>query len=64
MNNPSNNIMNTQLKDLAKRTLRTVRTYPGYFVNGYKFHLMGYGTRRGIMNSGICIKGSNYNDHH
>ena len=56
--------MNTQLKDLAKRPLRTVRTYPGYFVNGYKFHSMGHGTRRGTMNSGVCIKGSNYSDHH
>ena len=56
--------MNTQLKDLAKRPLRTIRTYPRYFVNEYKFHSMGRGTIRGIMNCGVCIKGSNYIDHH
>ena len=56
--------MNTQLKDLAKRPLRTIRTYPGYLVNGYKFHSMGHETRRGTMNSGVYIKGSNYCDHH
>ena len=49
--------MNTQLNDLAKRPLRTVRTYAGYFVNGYKFHSMGHGTRRGTMNSGVASKG-------
>ena len=25
---------------------------------------MGHGTRKGIMNSGVCIKGTNYSDHH
>ena len=25
---------------------------------------MGHGPRRGAMNNGVCIKGSNYSDHH
>ena len=30
-----------------------------FFVNGYRFHIEAYGTNQAIMNSGICIKGSN-----
>ena len=35
-------------------------TYPGYFVNGYKFHTIRHGSSKATMNSGVCIKGSNY----
>nr|GMC60642.1 uncharacterized protein LOC109168299 [Ipomoea batatas] len=36
--------------------------YPlrGYYVNGFKFHTIGYGGIKETMNSGVCIKGINY----
>ena len=37
-------------------------TYPVYFVNGYKFHTLERGATRSTMNSGVCIKGSNYSE--
>nr|GMD54464.1 uncharacterized protein LOC109179592 [Ipomoea batatas] len=57
---PSNNISNKFIKDLAKGPLRFVNTYSGYYVNGFKFHTIGYGGAKETMNSGVCIKGINY----
>nr|GLL21135.1 uncharacterized protein LOC109179592 [Ipomoea trifida] len=57
---PSNNISNKFIKDLAKGPLRCVNTYSGYYVNGFKFHTIGYGGTKETMNSGVCIKGINY----
>nr|GMD52480.1 uncharacterized protein LOC109179592 [Ipomoea batatas] len=57
---PSNNISNKFIKDLAKGPLRCVNTYSGYYVNGFKFHTIGYGGTKETMNSGVCIKGTNY----
>nr|GMD61463.1 uncharacterized protein LOC109179592 [Ipomoea batatas] len=31
-----------------------------YYVNGFKFHTIGYGGTKETMNSGVCIKGINY----
>lgn len=57
---PSNNISNQFLKAVAKGPLKSVMTYSGYVVNGYKFHTKSYGSDRATMNSGVCIKGVNY----
>nr|GMC51112.1 uncharacterized protein LOC109179592 [Ipomoea batatas] len=57
---PSNNISNKFIKDLAKGPLRSVNTYSGYYVNGFKFHTIGYGGAKETMNTGVCIKGINY----
>ena len=46
--------------DLAKGPLRKVKTFPVYYVNGYKFHTEQHGSDRATMNSGVCIKGSNH----
>nr|GMC63030.1 uncharacterized protein LOC109179592 [Ipomoea batatas] len=35
-------------------------TIDGYYVNGFKFHTIGYGGIKETMNSGVCIKGINY----
>lgn len=37
-----------------------IKTYPGYYINGYKFHTLEHGTQRATMNSGVCIKGETY----
>ncbi|XP_052172131.1 uncharacterized protein LOC127788049 [Diospyros lotus] len=59
---PTNNVTNSYIRDLAKGTFNTVTTYPGCFVNGFKFHTISHGSNKGTMNSGMCVKGSNYND--
>ena len=41
---------------------REVHTWPQYYVNGYRFHTIAHGSNKATMNSGICIKGANYND--
>ena len=60
--NPSNNVTNIFVKALAEGPNRTTQSYPMYFVNGYKFHTIGHGTSRATMNSGVCIKGTNYSE--
>ncbi|KAJ9135020.1 hypothetical protein P3X46_032244 [Hevea brasiliensis] len=42
---------------------RTVQSYKGYFVNGFKFHTHDYGRDRKILNSGVWVKGSCYNEY-
>ncbi|GJY45193.1 transposon, En/Spm-like, transposase-associated domain protein [Tanacetum coccineum] len=34
----------------------------GYIVNGYKFHTLAHGDDRVTNNSGVCVKGSCYNE--
>ncbi|XP_057994339.1 uncharacterized protein LOC131174601 [Hevea brasiliensis] len=60
VHNPSNNISSQFLKDLSKGPLRSVMSYNSYVVNGYKFHTKSHGSHRATMNSGVCIKGTNY----
>ena len=55
---PSNDF----LKSLAEGPLKIVDSVPVYFVNGFKFHTTTYGSHRSTYNSGVCVKGSNYNE--
>lgn len=48
------------IKDLAKGPLYRVKSFSGYYVNGYKFHTEERGSNSGAMNSGVCIKGSSH----
>lgn len=48
--------------DLAAGPLNIVESYPMYFVNGYKFHSIEYESNKTSMNSGVCIKGTNYSE--
>ncbi|KAI3509243.1 hypothetical protein L1887_24368 [Cichorium endivia] len=50
------------LKGLARGPLRHARSYKGYFVNGYKFHTEKYGDGRVTHNSGVCVRGTCYNE--
>ncbi|XP_050238000.1 uncharacterized protein LOC126687481 [Mercurialis annua] len=50
--------MNPYILSLAKGPLRSVKTYKGYRVNGFKFNTQDYGEDRVTMNSGVCVKGS------
>ena len=49
------------MRSLAQGSLRSVKTFKGFFVNGYRLHIEAYGTDRATMNIGVCIKGFNYN---
>ena len=48
--------------DLARGPLRYAWSYEGYFVNGYKFHTQKYGDGRVTHNSGVCVRGTCYNE--
>ena len=50
------------MRSLAQGPLRSVRTFKGFIVNGYRFHIEAYGIDRAIISSGVCIKGSNYSN--
>jgi hypothetical protein len=41
--------------DLARGPLPEVRTYPMYFVNGYRFHTEHHASKRATYNCGVCI---------
>ena len=56
----ANNISNPYMRSLGQGPLRLVRTFKGFLVNGYRFHIKANDTDRATMNSGVCIKGSNY----
>ncbi|GJU50148.1 transposon, En/Spm-like protein [Tanacetum coccineum] len=58
----SGNIDSQIIKDVASGPLRSVVTYPIYFVNGYKFHTSEHGSGRSTYNSGVFLKGSNYSN--
>ena len=40
-----------------------VTSYKGYYVNGYKFQTLDFGGNKKTMNSGVCVRGSCYNDY-
>ena len=61
---PTNCIVDEGLKHLALGPKRNVKTYPIFFVNGYKFNTKEYGAEKLTDNSGVFVKGSDDpNDH-
>lgn len=48
------------LKDIAWGPKRTVKTWPIYFINGYKFHTQSWNRHKSTYNCGVCIKGQDY----
>ena len=49
---------NQCLHDLAYGPSRKVKTWPMYFVNGYKFHTSSCSEGKRTNNSGVCVKGT------
>lgn len=47
---------------MARGPKLRVHLFNGYFVNEYKFHTQNLGFGKSSMNSGVCIRGSCYND--
>ena len=52
-----NLIKNNFISDVAKGPLRTIKSYPVYFINGFKYRTQSHGNNRATTNSGVCIKG-------
>ncbi|XP_050222148.1 uncharacterized protein LOC126672242 [Mercurialis annua] len=52
--------INPYILSLAKGPLRSVKTFKGYCVNGFKFNTEEYGEDRVTMNNGVCVKRSLY----
>ena len=46
------------LHNLAWGPAREVKSWPVYFVNGYKFHIETWSIGKKIVNSGVCVVGS------
>lgn len=47
---------------IAQGPCQLVKTYNGYFVNGYKFHTLDYGRHKSTLNSGVCVLGSSWSE--
>ena len=56
------NRIENQLLGLAIDPLTLVKCYNEYYVNGFKFHTQSYGRFKKTMNSGVCVKGSCYDN--
>ncbi|KAI3668105.1 hypothetical protein L6452_43180 [Arctium lappa] len=50
------------LKSLARGPGRYAWSHKGYFVNSYKFHTVTHAAGRVTHNSGVCVRGSCYDD--
>ena len=46
------------LHDLAWGPLHKVKTWPMYYVNGYKFHTQSWNEGKKTFNCGICVRGT------
>ena len=62
MYDPTNNIIDERLKNLAFGPYRKVLTWPQYFTNGFWFHTHAHGSNKSTMNSAVCIKGKSWNE--
>ncbi|CAA0813190.1 Unknown protein [Striga hermonthica] len=56
------NEIDNRVRDMAMGPSRNVRSYNGYYVNGYKFHTHCHGLTKATQNSGVCVLGSCYNE--
>ncbi|KAK4707330.1 hypothetical protein R3W88_033104 [Solanum pinnatisectum] len=66
------NSKNINLEEIDKETnsrfanwfkAYVMQTWPQYFTNGYRFHTLSHGSNKSTMNSGVCIKGTTWNDY-
>lgn len=51
-----------RIRDLCSGPNRYATFYNSCFVNGYKFHTNDHCQNKTTVNSGVCIKGSSYNE--
>lgn len=60
MHQSNNTTHNQFIDDIAWGPLATVKTWPIYFVNGYKFHTTTWSGGKSTANNGVCVKGTDY----
>ena len=49
------------IRDISYGPSKIVYSYPGYIVNGYRYHIREYGQNMSTMNSDVRVKRSTYN---
>ncbi|XP_057806201.1 uncharacterized protein LOC131021129 [Salvia miltiorrhiza] len=54
---PNNRVKNSDLKSLSLKPFQRVTTFQGFYVNGFKFHMIEYKSKKSTYNSGLCVKG-------
>ncbi|XP_057796599.1 uncharacterized protein LOC131012633 isoform X1 [Salvia miltiorrhiza] len=54
---PNNRVENSDLKSLSLKPFQRVTSFQGFYVNGFKFHTIEYGSKKSTYNSGLCVKG-------
>ncbi|MQM11478.1 hypothetical protein Taro_044385 [Colocasia esculenta] len=55
-------ITDSRVQEISYGPSKIVRVYPGYIVDGYRFHTRDYGQNKSTMNNNVCVKGSAYNE--
>ncbi|KAF7812499.1 uncharacterized protein G2W53_033475 [Senna tora] len=50
------------IRQLSYGPSKSVMSYNGLIVNGYRFHTKKYGENKTTINSGVCVKGSIYGE--
>jgi hypothetical protein len=56
-------VLDQNIHALAWGPLRIVKTWPIYFVNGFKFHTKAHSIGKSTMNCGVCVKGTGYGEY-
>ena len=62
MANEVNQVTDPLLQSLAWGPSKKATTCPGYFINGYNFHVVTPSMEKATMNSGVCVQGTNSED--
>lgn len=60
VHDPQNMITDELIRNVALGPLRRVETWHTCYVNGYKFHTNAWSEGKSTMNSGVCIRGTDY----
>ncbi|MQL88364.1 hypothetical protein Taro_020921 [Colocasia esculenta] len=55
-------ITDERVRQIAYDPSKIAQNYPGFIMIVYRFHTKDYGQSKSTMNSGICVKGSTYNE--
>ena len=50
------------MNDLAWGPMIVAKTWPMYFIGGFKFHTYAYSEDKKIVNSGVCVKDRGHGD--
>ena len=56
MQTSQNPIENNFISDVSKGPLRTVKSYPVYFINGFKYHTQSHGNNRQLQTVEFALR--------